>query len=52
MKKVFMFLAGVLSLAAVASIAVISLSCDKFVDTTDDDDDDYNDDDCIYVNCD
>lgn len=51
MKKVLMLLAGVLSLAAVASIAVISLSCDKVVDT-DDDDDDYNDDDCIYVNCD
>lgn len=51
MKKVLMLLAGVLSLAAVASIAVISLSCDKVVDANDDDDD-YNDDDCIYVNCD
>lgn len=52
MKKVLMLLAGILSLAAVASIAVISLSCDKVVDADDDDDDDYNDDDCIYVNCD
>lgn len=51
MKKVLMLLAGIVSLATVASIAVISLSCDKFVDATDDDDD-YNDDDCIYVNCD
>jgi len=51
MKKVLMLLAGIVSLATVASIAVISLSCDKVVDA-DDDDDDYNDDDCIYVNCD